>query len=116
MANISRLNKPLWTNITRLRLLTKEDAPVKFILEKSPFDDEEEEKAAAARDEYRVVGRILPESAIYNESAFRIEMKLTSKYPQEAPEVRFLTPVYHPNVETNGKTVNHFKDQILKRK
>jgi len=104
MADASRLNKALWTNITRLKLLTNSDAPVKFILEKSPFDDEEEQQAAATRNEYVVIGRILPESEIYKESAFRIEMKLTLKYPQEPPEVRFLTPVYHPNVETNGKT------------
>ena len=116
MTDASRLNKPLWTNITRLKLLTKPDAPVKFILEKSPFDDAEEEKAAVARDEYVVVGRILPESAIYKESAFRIEIKLTSKYPEEAPDVRFLTPVYHPNVETDGKSANYPNDHISERK
>jgi ubiquitin-protein ligase len=112
MTSSSRLNKELWTNITRLKLLTKPDAPVKFLLEQSPFDGEEEEKVAAAKDEYVVIGRILPESDIYKESAFRIEMKLTSKYPQEPPQVRFLTPVYHPNVETNGKMSNKFIDQI----
>ena len=89
MAVTSRLNKSLWTNITRLKLLTKPDAPVRFLLEKSPFDDEDEERSAAEKDEYVVVGRILPESNIYKESAFQIEMKLTSKYPQEAPAVRF---------------------------
>jgi ubiquitin-protein ligase len=102
MTESSRLNKELWNNITRLKLLSTADAPVRFILEKSPFDDVEEEKAAAAKDEYVVIGRILPNSEIYKESAFRIEMKLTSKYPKEPPEVRFLTPVYHPNVETDG--------------
>ena len=103
MGDTSRLNKTLWTNITRLKLLTKPDAPVKFILEKSPFDDEEEEKAAASKDEYGIIGTIVPKSGIYRESAFRIEMKLTSKYPEAPPEVRFLTPVYHPNIEANGK-------------
>ncbi len=107
MTDSNRLNKDLWTNITRLKLLTKPDAPVAFILEKSPFDDVEEEKAAAAKDEYVVIGRILPNSEIYKESAFRIEMKLTSKYPDEAPDVRFLTPVYHPNVETDGEPTDN---------
>jgi len=106
----SRLNKALWTDITRLKLLTKPNAPVNFILEKSPFDDEEEENTAEARNKYVVIGRILPESNIYNESAFRIEMKLTLQYPREPPEVRFLTPVYHPNVATDGKTQNNSKD------
>ncbi len=104
MGDGSRLNKALWTNITRLKLFVKGDEYAKFILEKHPFDDEEEEKAAAARDEYVVIGLVLPQSGIYKESVLRIEMKLTSKYPQEPPEVRFLSPVYHPNVELNGKS------------
>jgi ubiquitin-protein ligase len=110
MAGTSRLNKDLWTDIIRLKLLTKPNAPVKFILERSPFEDEEEENTAVARNEYVVIGRILPESEIYKESALRIQMKLTSQYPREPPEVRFLTPVYHPNVATNGKKENNSKD------
>jgi len=31
-------------------------------------------------------------------------MKLTARYPQEPPEVRFVTPVYHPNIEEDGKS------------
>jgi ubiquitin-protein ligase len=110
MADTSRLNKALWTDIIRLKLLTKPNSPVKFILEKSPFDDEEEENTAGKLNEYVVIGRILPESNIYKGSAFRIEMKLTLQYPQQPPEVRFLTPVYHPNVATDGKTQNNSKD------
>jgi ubiquitin-protein ligase len=39
-----------------------------------------------------------------------IEIKLTSKYTKEAPGVRFLTSVYHPNVEMGGKPMNIFKE------
>jgi ubiquitin-protein ligase len=102
MGDARRLNKALWTNITRLKLFAKGDDYVKFILEKSPFDDEKE-NAAAAWKEYVIIGRILPQLGIYKEIAFRIEMKLTAKYPQEPPEVRFVTPVYHPNIEEDGK-------------
>ena len=105
MAGTSRLNKALWTNITRLKLLTKKDAPVRFVLEQSPFKDEEEDDRTPEQDEYVIVGRIFPESDIFKHGSYRIEIKLTAKYPQEAPEIRFLTPVYHPNIAEDGKLI-----------
>lgn len=115
MASPNRLNKALWSSITRLKLLAESDDSNKFILEQSPFDGIDEVEAATALDEYVVIGRILPESQIYKESAFRIEMKLTSQYPKDPPTVRFLTPVYHPNIEADGKLIQDQKDQISKR-
>ena len=104
MSGSSRLNKALWTNLTRLKLLTKPDATIKFVLEKSPFnEDDDEEPLPLERDEYCIVGRIYPNSEIYKEGAYRIQLKLTPKYPSEPPEVRFLTPIYHPNVHRDGK-------------
>ena len=118
MAGTSRLNKALWTNITRLKLLTKKDAPVRFILEQSPFkEDEEDDKDTPEQDEYVIVGRIFPESDIFKQGSYRIEIKLTENYPQEAPEIRFLTPVYHPNIEENGKSTHaSFKMQKHQQK
>jgi hypothetical protein len=40
MGEGNRLNKPLWTNMTRLKLYSKGDEYAKFILEKNPFDEE----------------------------------------------------------------------------
>ena len=99
----TKLNKPLRINICRLKLLRKDTGPVKFILEKTPFDGFDEVEQITALDEYVVIGRVFPQSDIYRESSFRIEIKLTLKYPLEAPVVRFLTPIYHPNIEQDGK-------------
>ena len=76
------------------------NSPVKFIVEKSPFDSEETPEPKA---EYSIIGRILPNSEIYNESAFQIELKVYAEYPFHSPQVRILTPIYHPNVEEHGE-------------
>jgi len=103
----SQLNKKLWTEITRLKLSSKPDAEVRFLLDHSPFDeiDEEEEgkTTVGASREVVIVGRILPNSEIYRGGAYQIEMKLISTFQYDPPEVRFLTPIYHPNVGKDGK-------------
>jgi ubiquitin-protein ligase len=102
----NKLNKRLYTDVNRLRLCNKSDAPVRFILDKSPFneDDEEEEAGAASSSkEIIILGRIFPNSEIYKDGAYQIEMKLTSTYPHNPPEVRFITKIYHPNVAKDGK-------------
>jgi ubiquitin-protein ligase len=103
MEERNRLNKPLWTNMTRLKLYSKGDEYAKFILEKTPFDDEEEEKAASLRDEYVVIGKVIPQKGLYKDIPIRIEMKLKSDYPEKPPVVRLLSAIYHPNVESDGK-------------
>jgi ubiquitin-protein ligase len=98
----SQLNKALYTNMTRLQLCNTPDAPCRFRLEKSPFPDDDDDDAMAIApktDTYFIIGRIYPNSEIFNQGAFQIEMKLTKNFPMEPPEVRFLTPIYHPNVD-----------------
>jgi ubiquitin-protein ligase len=101
-AEMNKLNKALWTNITKLKLLNKDNAPVRFLLDKSPFDDEDNE-STTDQNVYVIIGRIFPNSEIFKECSIQIEMKLTSNYPTEPPEVRLITPIYHPNVDKNGK-------------
>jgi len=102
----SRLNKRLYTDITRLKLLDKDKAEVRFRLQKSPFanDEDDNELANQNQEEYLVTGQIFPESNIYNERSYLIEMKLTKTFPIDPPEVKFLTPIYHPNVGTDGRS------------
>ncbi|CAF0857422.1 unnamed protein product [Rotaria sp. Silwood1] len=111
----TKLNKILYNQICRLKSLNATSSTPKFVLEQSPFVDEDDEAAAAtassSEKEILIIGRIFPDSEIYREGAFKIEMKLTDNYPFDPPEVRFLTPIYHPNVEKDGK----FCIEILKK-
>lgn len=99
-----RLNKKLYTDITRLKLLDIDSAPTRFRIEKSPFTGEEDEDVVAnqERTDYVVTGQIFPTSEIYNQRSYKIELKLTRNFPIDPPEVRFLTPIYHPNIATDG--------------
>jgi ubiquitin-protein ligase len=103
----TRLNKHLYTDISKLKLCNKSDAPVRFLLDKSPFTDIDDDDAdamaeVAKSNEYLIIGRIFPQSDIYKEGAYQIEIKLTKTFPSDPPEVRFITPIYHPNVDKDG--------------
>jgi len=89
----SKGTRRMMTEVTELQsLVTSND--VKFLLDESPADD-------PTSDVF--LGRILPKSDIYNQAAFRIEINLPGSYPYKGPEVRFITPIYHPNVDNKGK-------------
>ena len=81
-------NKRIINEVGKLQNLSN------FILDKSPVDDPSSSV---------ILGRILPKSNIYNQAAFQIELKLLPEFPFKAPEVRFITPIYHPNVDDKGK-------------
>jgi ubiquitin-protein ligase len=119
MAVPNAVNKRLVVEVDKLQKLATNTDPssVKFIVDQSPIDAEGRPTnvlAAGSKDvQYIIIGRILPNSDIYRESAFQIEMKLSSMYPFVLPQVRFITPIYHPNVLEQGErgkkiTCNHF--------
>ena len=39
-----------------------------------------------------------PENSPYAGGIFKVSLTLTAEYPHQAPTVRFITPIYHPNV------------------
>ncbi|XP_057678719.1 ubiquitin-conjugating enzyme E2 T [Corythoichthys intestinalis] len=39
----------------------------------------------------------------YEGGVFSLEIKIPERYPFEPPKIRFLTPIYHPNVDTAGR-------------
>ncbi len=43
------------------------------------------------------------EATAYAGGVFLLELSLPPRYPFEPPKVRFLTPIYHPNVDTAGR-------------
>lgn len=101
----SRLTRVLYRDIQRLKLLDTDDEENRFRVTKSPFtgDDDVDTAISNSQQEFSINGLIFPKSNLYNERCFEIEMKLTQSFPQEPPTVRFLTEIYHPNVDEHGK-------------
>jgi len=44
-----------------------------------------------------------PSDSPYERGVFQLELFLPSDYPMSAPKVRFLTKIYHPNVDKLGR-------------
>lgn len=55
---------------------------------------------------FALVGNIwntnYPDSS-FEGGTFRLSVEVTPRYPFEAPKIRFLTKVYHPNIDTGGR-------------
>eukprot|EP00615_Pteridomonas_danica_P000027 CAMPEP_0114342038 /NCGR_PEP_ID=MMETSP0101-20121206/9500_1 /TAXON_ID=38822 ORGANISM="Pteridomonas danica, Strain PT" /NCGR_SAMPLE_ID=MMETSP0101 /ASSEMBLY_ACC=CAM_ASM_000211 /LENGTH=149 /DNA_ID=CAMNT_0001475947 /DNA_START=75 /DNA_END=524 /DNA_ORIENTATION=- len=53
-----------------------------------------------------------PEDSPYEGGTFRLELFLPADYPMASPKVRFLTKIYHPNVDKLGRIcLNILKDK-----
>ncbi|XP_026883978.1 ubiquitin-conjugating enzyme E2 T isoform X2 [Electrophorus electricus] len=39
----------------------------------------------------------------YEGGVFSLEIKIPGRYPFEPPKLRFLTPIYHPNIDNDGR-------------
>ncbi|CAN0123343.1 unnamed protein product, partial [Ectocarpus fasciculatus] len=44
-----------------------------------------------------------PEQSPYEHGSFKLELFLPSDYPMAPPKVRFLTKIYHPNIDKLGR-------------
>jgi len=44
-----------------------------------------------------------PQDSPYSEGTYSLSVQITDRYPFEPPRVRFLTPIYHPNIDSDGR-------------
>lgn len=44
-----------------------------------------------------------PESSPFAKGVFSLSIQIPDRYPIEPPRVRFLTPIYHPNIDGDGR-------------
>eukprot|EP00903_Cladosiphon_okamuranus_P022322 g20528.t1 len=44
-----------------------------------------------------------PEDTPYERGTFLLDLQIPDRYPFEPPKVRFVTPIYHPNIDSGGR-------------
>ena len=52
------------------------------------------------RLEARIIG---PEDTPYMSGVFKLEISVPEQYPIQPPNVRFVTKIYHPNIDGEGR-------------
>ena len=44
-----------------------------------------------------------PENSPYENGIFELDLSITDRYPFEPPRLRFITPIYHPTIDSTGR-------------
>ncbi|GLH16893.1 Ubiquitin-conjugating enzyme E2 N, partial [Gryllus bimaculatus] len=56
-----------------------------------------------ANERHVFVDMLGPEQSLYEGGLFRLEVFFPAEYPRQAPLIRFMTKIYHPNVDKLGR-------------
>lgn len=52
---------------------------------------------------FKWIGTIMgPKDSVYESLKYKLTLQFPNSYPYTAPSVKFLTPCFHPNVDTGG--------------
>jgi ubiquitin-conjugating enzyme E2 T len=44
-----------------------------------------------------------PDGTVYANGVFKLQVRVPDRYPFEPPNVKFVTPIYHPNIDSGGR-------------
>ncbi|KHN87843.1 Ubiquitin-conjugating enzyme E2 L3 [Toxocara canis] len=93
MASTSTAKSPEWNARLKRDLANIEGIKEKKYALKDVSD--------ARLDKWIVV--LLPDKPPFNVGGYKVELEFPKAFPFEAPKIKFLTKVYHPNVAENGE-------------
>ncbi|KAK3161227.1 hypothetical protein QOZ80_1BG0074160 [Eleusine coracana subsp. coracana] len=93
MAQAARLNLRMQKEI---KLLLK-DPPHGVSLNLS---EDESVLSSLSSIEARIEG---PEGTVYSKGVFVLKIQIPERYPFQPPNVTFVTPIYHPNIDNGGR-------------
>ena len=89
--------------MTAIQRLSKEIIALKRLKERDPnmlFDAYPEDQESILTWKATIQG---PEDSPYEKGEWELTMYFSERYPLEAPRVRFVTPIAHPNVGECGE-------------
>lgn len=97
--------KRVYKELTNIKIQNGEVE--KFKIDETSFDNGSDEPPKTEKDNngeyFYIIGRVLPQSNIYNKSAFKMKIRIPVEFPFKPPAVQMLTKIYHPNIGPEGK-------------
>lgn len=93
MAQAARLNLRMQKEI---KLLLSDPPPGVSL----KLSDEGSALPSLSSIETRIEG---PEGTVYSKGVFVLKIQIPERYPFQPPNVTFVTPIYHPNIDNGGR-------------